>query len=104
MERTIRYSPEGVMEKETALDPEALAALQFLDRHQNAWYCTECWAEAVGLEARTLELLAVLMATDEAAAAGYQARVGGPCNVCDAKGSGALDWKGFRSVQSLGKR
>jgi hypothetical protein len=86
------------------LGPEALAALQFLDRAQTAWYCTKCWAEAVGLGAGTLERLAVLMATEEALAAGYEAKVGGPCSVCDARGSEARQGKGFGSVRSLGKR
>lgn len=83
---------------------DALVALQFLDRTQSAWYCTKCWAEAVGVEAGTLERLAALMATDEALAAGYQAKVGGPCSVCDARGSEAQHWKGFGSVRSLGRR
>ena len=86
------------------LGPESLVALQFLDRAQTAWYCTKCWAEAVGLESGTLERLAVLMASEEALAAGYQAKVDGPCSVCDARGSEAQRWKGFGSVRSLGKR
>ena len=86
------------------LGSEALLALQFLDRAQRAWYCTRCWAEAVGVEPGTLERLAVRLATEQALAAGYQTKVGGPCSVCDARGSEAERRKGFGSVRSLGKR
>lgn len=89
-------------QREEPLGLEAAVALQFLDRHPREWYCTGCWAEAVHGDARTLYRMAVLMATDEAAAAGYRAKVGGPCKSCDAKGSQTADLKGLRSVQSLG--
>ena len=85
------------------LGRDALLALEFLDRAQRAWYCTKCWAEAVGVESGKLERLAVLLATEQALAAGYQAKVAGPCSVCDARGAEAQGWKGFGSVRSLGK-
>lgn len=89
--------------RDEPLGLEAAAALQFLDRRPGEWYCTDCWAEAVDGDARALYRMAVLMATDEAAAAGYRAKVGGPCKICDAKGSKTAGLKGFRSVRSLGK-
>ena len=91
------------MTKEEPLGLEAALAMQFLDRQPGEWYCTDCWAEAVDIDARILYRLAVLMATEEAVAAGYQAKVGGPCKVCDAMGSKAAEMKAFRSVQSLGR-
>jgi len=91
------------MSKEEALGLEAAVAMQFLDRQPGEWYCTDCWAEAVDIDARTVYRLAVLMATEEAVAAGYQAKVGGLCKICDAMGSKTAEMKGFRSVQSLGR-
>ena len=91
------------MTREEPLGLEAAVAMQFLDRQPGEWYCTDCWAEAVDIDARTVYRLAVLMATEEAVAAGYQAKVGGPCKVCDVMGSKTADMKGFRSVQSLGR-
>ena len=86
-----------------ALGPEAVLALQFLDRRQGEWYCTNCWAAAVGTDARVLDLLAARMTTLDAMTAGYQAWVGGPCNVCDATPLEAERRKGLRSVRSLGR-
>jgi len=94
------------MTREEPLGLEAAVAMQFLDRQPGEWYCTDCWAEAVDavdIDARTVYRLAVLMATEEAVAAGYQAKVGGPCKICDAMGSKTAEMKGFRSVQSLGR-
>ncbi len=91
------------MSKEEPLGLGAAVALQFLDRRQGEWYCTDCWAEAVDVDARVLYRLAVLLATDEAASAGYQARVDGPCKICDATGARTAGLKGFRSVKSLGR-
>jgi hypothetical protein len=89
--------------REEPLGLDAAVALQFLDRHPGEWYCTDCWAEAVDGDARVLYRMAVLMATDEAGAAGYRAKVDGPCKICDTKGSKTAGLKAFRSVQSLGK-
>lgn len=91
------------MSKEEPPELEAAMALQFLDRQPGEWYCTDCLAEAMDVDARVLYRLAVLMATDEAVAAGYQAKVGGPCKICDAMGSRTGGLKGFRSVKSLGR-
>jgi hypothetical protein len=91
------------MSREEPLGLEAAVALQYLDRRPGDWYCTDCWAEAVDVDARVLYRLAVLMATGEALAAGYQAKVGGPCKICDAMGARTMGLKGFRSVQSLGR-
>jgi hypothetical protein len=91
------------MSREEPLGLEAALAMQFLDRLPGEWYCTDCWAEAVDIDARVVYRLAVLMATEEAVAAGYQAKVGGPCKICDVMGSKTAHMKGFRSVQSLGR-
>ncbi len=91
------------MTREEPLGLEAAVAMQFLDRQPGEWYCTDCWAEAVDIDPRTVYRVAVLMATEEAVAAGYQAKVGGPCKICDAMGSKTAEMKGFRSVQSLGR-
>src|SRR5437762_2526737 len=85
------------------LGREALLALEFLDRRQRAWYCTKCWAEAVGVESGKLERLAVLLATEQALAAGYEAKADGPCKVHEAKGPRAGGVRGTRCVRSLGK-
>src|SRR5438874_2583045 len=73
----LSVSAEGrPVSKEEALGLEAAVAMQFLDRQPGEWYCTDCWAEAVDavdIDARTVYRLAVLMATEEAVAAGYQA-------------------------------
>jgi hypothetical protein len=86
-----------------ALGPEGVLALQFLDRRQGEWYCTTCWATALGIDAGILERLAEQMATLEAVTAGYQAWAAGPCNVCDESPSGPGRQKGLRSVRSLGR-
>jgi hypothetical protein len=85
------------------LSPAKMLALQFLDRHSGEWYCTRCWADAMRTEARQLHRLSVLMGTDEALLAGYQAKADGPCRVHEAKGSRAGGVKGTRCVRNLGK-
>ncbi|PYN58954.1 MAG: hypothetical protein DMD92_10605, partial [Candidatus Rokuibacteriota bacterium] len=83
-----------------ALVPEAVVALQFLDRRQGEWYCTDCLADAVGIDGvdgRVLHLLAVSMSMREASEAGYRVKAGGPCTP---RGR-AL--QGYQSVQSLGR-
>jgi hypothetical protein len=91
------------MSPDKALGPEGVLALQFLDRRQGEWYCTTCWATAVGVDARILERLAERMATLEAVTAGYQAWAGGPCKVCDESPAGVAQQKALRSVRSLGR-
>jgi hypothetical protein len=90
-----------------ALGPEAVVALQFLDRRQGEWYCTGCLADAVdiaGVDERVLHPLAESMSMQEASAAGYRSKVDGPCTICDGRRPRAEGLKGCRSVQSLGKR
>jgi hypothetical protein len=91
------------MSTEVAIGAEAAVALQFLDRRQGEWYCTDCWADAVGNDGRVLHLLAVSMSSQEASAAGYRSKVDGPCTVCGGSGLRAAGRSGYRSVQSLGK-
>jgi hypothetical protein len=91
------------MVRPVALGPEAAAALQFLDRRPREWYCTDCWADAVGIEGRVLHVLAVSMSMQEAVAAGYRSKVDGPCKICDGSRLRAAGFKGYRSVQSLGR-
>ncbi len=87
------------------LDPEAIRALQFLDRHEGEWYCTECLAQAAAIETTVLERLTASMATVDGLQAGYQAWADGPCKVHDARRPGpAGRKKGFRSLRSLGKQ
>ena len=88
---------------EEPLGADAAMALQFIDRRQGEWYCTACWAVAASIDPRVADRLAEHMATAlEAVTAGYQARVGGPCYVCDApRQPGAVSRKGLRSVRSL---
>ncbi len=38
------------MSSMVALGPEAAVALQFLDRRQGEWYCTDCLADAAGID------------------------------------------------------
>ena len=57
----------------------------------------------MGIEGRVLHLLAVSMSMQEALAAGYQSKVDGPCRICDGSRLRAAGFKGYRSVQSLGK-
>src|SRR5439155_656624 len=85
------------------LGREALLALEFLDRAQRAWYCTNCWAEAMRTAVRPLYRLSVLMGTDQALLAGYEAKADGPCKVHEAKGPRAGGVRGTRCVRSLGK-
>jgi hypothetical protein len=91
-----------------ALDPEAaVAALQFLDRRQGEWYCIDCLADAIGIDEvdeRVLQPLAVSMSIPEASAAGYRSKVDGPCTICDGRRPRSQGLKGYRSVQSLGRR
>ena len=75
------------MTREEPLGLEAAVAMQFLDRQPGEWYCTDCWAEAVDIDPRTVYRVAVLMATEEAVAAGYQAKVGGPLGEGDLDGT-----------------
>lgn len=94
------------MIKEVALGPEAAAALQFLDRRHGDWYCTDCWADALGIDGvdgRVLHLLAVSMSMQGASAAGYRSKVDGPCKICDGSRIRTAGFKGYRSVQSLGR-
>jgi len=94
------------MDIEVSLGPEAAAALLFLDRRQGEWYCTDCWADAVGsngIDGRALHLLTVSMSMPEASATGYRSKVDGPCKICDGSRLTAEGFKGYRSVQSLGK-
>src|SRR5438105_2206700 len=94
------------MSKEEALGLEAAVAMQFLDRQPGEWYCTDCWAEAVDavdIDARTVYRLSVLMGTEEARLAGYEAKADGACKVHDAKGARLAGRKGPRSVRSLRK-
>ncbi len=91
------------MSPDKGVGPEGVLVLQFLDRRQGEWYCTTCWATAVGIDdARILERLAEQMATLEAVTAGYQAWAAGPCKVCD-EIPVAAQQKGLRSVRSLGR-
>jgi hypothetical protein len=85
------------------LDPAEMKALQFLDRHSGDWYCTHCWADALRTDARALYRLSVLMGTDRALLAGYEAKADGPCKTHAAIGSRAGGFKGRRCVRSLGK-
>ena len=85
------------------LSPEEMWALQFLDRHSGDWYCTRCWADAMRTDVRPLYRLSVLMGTDRALLAGYEAKADGPCKVHDAKGPRAGGFRGTRCVRSLGK-
>src|SRR5205823_13459089 len=66
-------------------------------------YCTRCWADEVGADARTLHRVSVLMGTDEARLAGDEAKADGACKVHDAKGARLAGRKGPRSVRSLRK-
>jgi uncharacterized membrane protein YecN with MAPEG domain len=89
-----------------ALVPEAVVALQFLDRRQGEWYCTDCLADAVGIDmvdGRVLHLLAVSMSMREASEAGYRAKAGGPCTICDGSRPRGRALQGYQSVQSLGR-
>jgi len=43
------------------------------------------------------------MSMQEALAAGYRSKVDGPCRICDGSRLRAAGFKGYRSVQSLGK-
>jgi len=95
------------MSSMVALGPEAVAALQFLDRRQGEWYCIDCLAAAVGIDGvdgKALDPLAVSMSMPEASAAGYRSKVDGPCTICDGRRPRSEGLKGYRSVQSLGKR
>ena len=95
------------MTSTVALVPEAAVALQFLDRRQGEWYCTECLADAVGIDGvdgRALHSLAVSMSTGEASAAGYRSMVKGPCTICDGSRPRAAGLNSYQSVQSLGTR
>ena len=90
-----------------ALVPEAVVALQFLDRRQGEWYCTDCLADAAGIDGvneRALDPLAMSMSMQAASAAGYRSKVDGPCTICDGRRPRAAGLKGYWSVQSLGKR
>lgn len=89
------------MSRDLPRQPREVRALLFLDRHTGDWYCTHCWADAVGSDVRTLHRLSIDMGTSVARAAGYEAKADGPCVVHDAKGSRAAGAKGPRSVRSL---
>ncbi len=82
---------------------EAVRALVFLDQHPEEWYCTTCWARAVGVDPRALHRFSVIMATTQALIAPYQAMPRGPCRVCATAGARRAPLKGTRSVRSLGK-
>jgi hypothetical protein len=95
------------MSSVVALGPEAAVALQFLDRRQGEWYCTGCLADALdiaGVDEIVLHPLAVSMSMQEASAAGYRSKVGGPCTICDGRRGRSAGLKDYWSVQSLGKR
>ncbi len=95
------------MSSMVALGPEAAVALQFLDRRQGEWYCTDCLADAAGIDGvneRALDPLAMSMSMQAASAAGYRSKVDGPCTICDGRRPRAAGLKGYWSVQSLGKR
>jgi hypothetical protein len=97
----------NAMTSAVALVPETVVALQFLDGRPGEWYCTDCLADAVGIDGvdgRALHFLAVSMSTQEASAAGYRSKVDGPCKRCDGSRPKARSLEGYRSVQSLGKR
>ena len=91
------------MSGEPSLSAAVIRGLEFLDRHAGEWYCTRCWADEVGADARTLHRVSVLMGTDEARLAGYEAKADGACKVHDAKGARLAGRKGPRSVRSLRK-
>ena len=82
---------------------EAVRGLVFLDQHPGEWYCTNCWARAVGVDPTALHRFSVIMATTQALIAPYQARPRGSCRVCDTAGARPAGLKGTRSIQSLGK-
>src|SRR5213080_1965091 len=99
-------SRRGAMSSMVALGPEAAVALQFLDRRQGEWYCTDCLADAAGIDGvneRALDPLAMSMSMQAASAAGYRSKVDGPCTICDGRRPRAAGLKGYWSVQSLGK-
>jgi hypothetical protein len=89
--------------EELSLGSAVIRSLQFLDRHAGEWYCTRCWAHEVGADTRTLHRVSVLMGTDEARLAGYEAKADGACKVHDAKGARLAGRKGSRSVRGLRK-
>ena len=91
------------MSTEAPLSPEEIAALQFLDRRQGEWYCTQCWARGVGGDVRVLHRFSVLMETTQTLAPGYEAIPDGPCQSCDAKGPRGTVLKANRSARSRGK-
>lgn len=91
------------MGSELSLSSAVIRGLQFLDRHAGEWYCTRCWADEVGADARTLHRVSVLMGTDAARLAGYEARADGACKVHDAKGARSAGRRGSRSVRGLRK-
>jgi hypothetical protein len=95
------------MSSMVALGPEAAVALQFLDRQQGQWYCTDCLADAAGIDRvdeGALHPLAMSMSIQAASAAGYRSKIDGPCTICDGRRLRAAGLKGYWSVQSLGRR
>jgi len=91
------------MSGEPSVSSAVIRGLEFLDRHAGEWYCTRCWADAMRTDVRPLYRLSVLMGTDEARLAGYEAKADGACKVHDAKGARLAGRKGPRSVRGLRK-
>jgi hypothetical protein len=87
------------MSREPSLSSAVIRGLQFLDQHAGE----RCWADEVGADARTLHRVSVLMGTNQARLAGYEARADGACKVHDAKGARLAGRKGSRSVRGLRK-
>ena len=90
------------MSADAPLSPDETKALQFLDRQPGEWYCTHCWARAVGVDVRFIHRFSTILPTLTALAAGYEAMADGPCKVCDARRPGGTVLKSARSVRSRG--
>jgi hypothetical protein len=87
------------------LSEERSAVLRFLDARPDKWYCSECIVQALVLPSdRVGEVarLGVEISSGKTLAAGYEARRGGPCVICDAKKADEAK-RGDWSLSSKGK-